>query len=211
LKKITVTGKTVEQAVEEALRRLHAERDHVKVTVLEEPQKGFLGWIGSRNARVEVERLPTPREKADRFLTDVLTAMGLTGIQLEMVDEAEQVRINLSGPELGLLIGRRGQTLDALQYLVNIAANRSAKPYSRFILDAEGYRQRRRDTLIELADRIAKQVKRTKKPVILEPMNPMERKIIHTRIQHQEGVTTSSEGNEPHRRVVILPTSTAVR
>ncbi|MDR6225369.1 RNA-binding cell elongation regulator Jag/EloR [Desmospora profundinema] len=211
MKKITVTGKTVDLAVDEALRQLDAERDQVKVTVLEEPQKGFLGWIGSRDAKVEVERLPTPVEIAEQFLSDVLVTMGLDIVQLKRIDEGEQVRFDLSGSELGLLIGRRGQTLDALQYLINIAANRSAKPYTRFVLDAEGYRERRKDTLVELAERIAKQVKRTKKPVTLEPMNPMERKIIHNCIQEQEGVTTTSEGKEPHRKVVIIPASATVR
>lgn len=211
MKKITVTGKTVELAVEEALRRLDADRNRIRVKVLEEPSSGFLGLIGTRNAKVEVERLPTPTEEAERFLRDVLAAMGLDGVRLESREEREHVCIEVSGKELGLLIGRRGQTLDALQYLVNIASNRAAKPYTRFVLDAEGYRQRRRKTLLELADRIAKQVKRTKKPVRLEPMNPMERKIIHTRIQQLEGVTTISEGDEPYRRVVITSTSTADR
>ncbi|PTM56904.1 RNA-binding cell elongation regulator Jag/EloR [Desmospora activa] len=211
MKKITVTGKTVELAVEEALRQLDVDRDHTKVKVLEEPSSGFLGLIGARDAKVEVERLPLPSEEAERFLAAVLATMGLDEVQLEAKDEGEHICIDVSGKELGLLIGRRGQTLDALQYLVNIAANRAAKPYTRFVLDAEGYRQRRRDTLVELADRIAKQVKRTQKPVTLEPMNPMERKVIHTCIQQNEGVTTTSEGNEPYRRVVISPIPTTDR
>ncbi|MFC4077232.1 RNA-binding cell elongation regulator Jag/EloR [Salinithrix halophila] len=201
---MTVTGKTVEAAVEEALARLSASRDQVKITVLEEPSKGFFGWIGVRNAKVEVEKNPTPREEAHRFLREVLDTMGLQGIDLETTEESDHVRINFHGDQLGILIGRRGQTLDALQYLTNIIANKAEGAYVRFILDAQGYRNRRRDTLLALADRIAKQVIRTKKPVTLEPMNPMERKVIHTQIQKYKELTTTSEGEDPHRKVVVL-------
>ncbi|OYD07917.1 RNA-binding cell elongation regulator Jag/EloR [Paludifilum halophilum] len=203
MKKVTVTGKTVDGAIEEALDRLNTTRDRVKVSVLEQPSKGFLGLIGVRHAKVEVEVLPTPVDEAVRFLEDVLSAMGLDEVQLAVEHRSDHVLINFKGNQLGILIGRRGQTLDSLQYLVNIVGNRSSGEYVRMVLDAEGYRDRRKETLRELADRIAKQVMRTKKRVTLEPMNPMERKVIHNQIQKYDPLTTFSEGNEPRRKVVI--------
>jgi len=130
--------------------------------------------------------------------------MGLS-LEVEVRKEQESVTFDLRGEQLGLVIGRRGQTLDALQYLVNIVANRGAETRQRIILDAGGFRERRRKTLQGLADRLARQVLRTGKEVRLEPMSPADRKVIHTRIQAVEGLTTYSEGEEPERRVVIAP------
>ncbi|EGK10161.1 RNA-binding cell elongation regulator Jag/EloR [Kroppenstedtia eburnea] len=206
MKKLTVTGKTVEAAVEEALRRLGATRDQVEISVLEEASRGFLGWIGSREAKVEVKLIPTPLEQGLSFLRSVLDRMGLKSVRLEVKEEPEHTWILLSGDHLGMLIGRRGQTLDALQYLVNVAAHRNAGPYTRIVLDAQGYRERRRQTLMGLADRIAEKVTATGSPLSLEPMNPMERKVIHTRIQQKHaGVVTYSEGEDPRRHVVVAP------
>lgn len=205
--KVIVTAKTVEEAVEEALGRLEATRDQVRISVLEEPRKGWFGLFGTRQAKVEVERLVppvNPVEQGHRFLKEVLAAMGLSA-DVEVREESEAVVFNIRGKQLGLIIGRRGQTLDALQYLINIAANRGAETRRRIILDAEGYRERRRKTLQELADRLARQVLRTGKEVALEPMSPADRKVIHTRIQTVEGLTTYSEGEEPDRYVIIAP------
>ncbi|WP_342707325.1 RNA-binding cell elongation regulator Jag/EloR [Marininema mesophilum] len=200
---MTVTGKTVELAVEEALGRLSVSRDQVTITVLEEPKKGFLGWIGGRDAKVEVRILPSPVEKVESFLREVLDGMGLRSVRLEIEQQSDHVLVNFVGDELGILIGRRGQTLDALQYLTSIVANKAPGGYIRFVLDAEGYRKRREESLLRLADQIARQVMRNKKTITLEPMNPMERKVIHTQIQKQKELTTASEGKEPHRRVVV--------
>src|SRR5699024_7083942 len=159
-----------------------------------------------RDAKVEVELISSPSEEALRFLREVLDHMGLDGVEMEKSEESDHVRIQFTGEDLGLLIGRRGQTLDALQYLTNVAANRATGPYTRLILDAEGYRERRRQSLIELADRIARKVKRTKQAISLEPMSPMERKVIHNHIQKQyTDLTTQSEGEEPRRNVVVAP------
>lgn len=207
MNKVIVTAKTVEEAVEEALGRLEATRDQVRISVLEEPRKGWFGLFGTRQAKVEVERLVppvNPVEQGHRFLKEVLAAMGLSA-DVEVREESEAVVFNIRGKQLGLIIGRRGQTLDALQYLINIAANRGAETRRRIILDAEGYRERRRKTLQELADRLARQVLRTGKEVALEPMSPADRKVIHTRIQTVEGLTTYSEGEEPDRYVIIAP------
>ncbi|PTX53062.1 spoIIIJ-associated protein [Melghirimyces profundicolus] len=207
MKKVTVTGKTVDAAVERALRELGAARDRVRVTVLEEASRGFLGLIGSRDAKVEVELISTPVDEALRFLRDVLDRMGLDAVEMEAKEDSDSVRINFKGEDLGILIGRRGQTLDALQYLTNVAANRAARPYTRLVLDAEGYRERRRETLEELAGRIAKKVMRNQRPHVLEPMSPMERKVIHNCIQKYPRLTTYSEGEEPRRKVVVAPKS----
>jgi spoIIIJ-associated protein len=205
--KVIVSAKTVEEAVEEALGRLDATRDQVRISVLEEPRRGWFGLFGARPAKVEVERIAppvNPVEQGLRFLKEVLSTMGLS-VEVEVREEPEAVTFDLRGDQLGLIIGRRGQTLDALQYLVNIVANRGAETRHRFILDAGGFRERRRKTLQDLADRLARQVLRTGKEVKLEPMSPADRKVIHTRIQTVEGLTTYSEGEEPDRRVIIAP------
>ena len=167
MNKVIVSAKTVEEAVEEALGRLEATRDQVRISVLEEPRRGWFGLFGARPAKVEVERIASPVnpvEQGLRFLKEVLSTMGLS-LDVEVREEPEAVTFDLRGEHLGLIIGRRGQTLDALQYLVNIVANRGAETRHRFILDAGGFRERRRKTLQELADRLARQVLRTGKEV----------------------------------------------
>jgi len=174
----------------------------VKVSVLEQPNKGLFGLIGARNAKVELELLPDAEEEAVNFLREVTEAMGLK-VQIERKSDREQTSLHLSGDDLGILIGRRGQTLDALQYLVNIAANRYSDRHIRIVLDAEQFRERRRQTLESLSDRMAGRVVRTKKEVVLEPMSSQERKIIHARLQSHPQVRTYSQGDEPHRCIVI--------
>lgn len=141
-------------------------------------------------------------QEAVRFIVDVAASMGLT-VEVEVVHTKEPVVLQISGPDLGLLIGRRGQTLDALQYLANIVANRYSDSFIRLVLDAENFRERRKKTLEDLADRLAGRVVRTRKEVVLEPMSPQERKIIHSRLQDHKQVQTLSKGEEPNRRVVI--------
>lgn len=202
MKKLQVSGKSVEEAVRIGLSQLGVGEERVKVAVLEQPSKGLFGLIGAKEARVELELLPDGIEEAIVFLQEVAAAMGLN-VTTEREDEAEAVRINVQGSDLGLLIGRRGQTLDSLQYLVNIVANRHSDRHLRIVLDAEQFRERRRKTLEALADRMAMRVLKTKKEVVLEPMTSQERKIIHTRLQGRSDVNTFSQGNEPNRRIVI--------
>lgn len=202
MKKLQVSGKSVEEAVRNGLSQLGVGEDRVKVAVLEQPSKGLFGLIGAKEARVELELLPDGIEEAIAFLREVAAAMGLN-VTVEREDEAEAVRLNVQGSELGLLIGRRGQTLDSLQYLVNIVANRHSDRHLRIVLDAEQFRERRRHTLEALADRMAMRVVKTGKDVVLEPMTSQERKIIHTRLQGRTDVNTYSQGNEPNRRIVI--------
>jgi len=202
VKKLQVSGKTVEEAVRIGLSQLGVEEERVKVAVLEQPSKGLFGLIGAKEARVELELLPDGIDEAIAFLSEVAAAMGLN-VTVEREDEAEAVRLNVQGSDLGLLIGRRGQTLDSLQYLVNIVANRHSDRHLRIVLDAEQFRERRRQTLEALADRMAMRVIKSGKEVVLEPMTSQERKIIHTRLQGRNDVDTYSQGNEPNRRIVI--------
>ncbi|MDF2572084.1 MAG: hypothetical protein K0R55_3688 [Sporomusa sp.] len=196
--KLTVTektGKTIEEAIELALSELGVSRDRVDHEVLEVPSKGLFGFIGSKLAKVRVAIRPIdPIEVATRFLKDIFKAMNIT-VGMEKMTQDDHVVINLRGEDLGILIGKHGQTLDALQYLTNLAANRDAGERSRIVLDVEDYRKRRAETLSRLAMRLA--------DVVLEPMSPQERKIIHMALQSDNRIMTYSEGDEPYRKVVI--------
>ena len=141
-----------------------------------------------------------------KFLTDIFAAMGI-GVEIAAVyDESQRtLEVDLSGDEMGVLIGKRGQTLDSLQYLISLVVNKRTNEYIRVKVDTENYRQRRKETLENLAKNIAYKVKRTRRPVSLEPMNPYERRIIHSALQNDRYVTTHSEGDEPFRRVVVTP------
>lgn len=202
MNKVIVSGKTVEDAISIGLSQLNTTQDRVKVTVHEEPSKGFLGLIGAKKAKVELEKLPDVIEHIQIFLDDIFRSMDLV-VSFEVVSGKEGTLIHLKGEDLGILIGRRGQTLDALQYLVNIVANRHSNTFIRVILDAENFRERRRKTLEDLALRLANRVMKTGKDVLLEPMSPQERKIIHSQLQDHPKVKTLSKGDEPNRRVVI--------
>lgn len=202
MKKLVVTGKTVEEAIKQGLQQWGVPESRVKVTVLEQASKGLFGIFGSRDAKVELELLPEPVEEAMEFLREVCSKMGVQ-VKLDRKDAKDHTEISISGSELGILIGRRGQTLDALQFLVNIVANRHSDKYIRIVLDAEQFRERRKKTLEELSIRLANRVVKTKKDVVLEPMSPADRKIIHSRLQDHPAVRTYSKGEEPNRRVVI--------
>ncbi|WJH36223.1 protein jag [Paenibacillus sp. CC-CFT747] len=202
MKKIVVTAKTIEEAVKRGLAQWNTTEDRVKVEVLEQPSKGLFGLIGTREAKVELEKIPDAEETALEFLQEVIGAIPLD-VQVDKQVTKDEILYNLTGPELGILIGRRGQTLDSLQYLVNIVANRYSSRPVKIVLDAENFRDRRRKTLEDLSLRLASRVIKTKKEVILEPMPPQERKIIHAQLQNHSTVKTYSKGDEPNRRVVI--------
>ncbi|GIO11959.1 DNA-binding protein [Cohnella xylanilytica] len=202
MKKLVATGKTVEEAVRNGLNQLGVDRDRVNVAVLEQPSKGLFGLIGAKEAKVELELRPDGVEEAIAFLREATAAMQLK-VNVEREDDHDQVLINLTGSDLGILIGRRGQTLDSLQYLTNIVANRHSDKHLRIVLDAEQFRLRRRQTLEALSDRMAGRVVKTRKEVVLEPMSSQERKIIHARLQSHPQVKTYSQGDEPHRCIVI--------
>lgn len=281
------TGRTIDDAVQEALRHLGVQRDEVDVEVLEEPSRGLFGLLGSRRARVRVrlkpgvepgrpddgadeidyiaplqgaldtgldegprqqeardeqpetdaaapaarahtERTPPATapepsaeeeqpdeqhlheekiEMAQQFLAGVLERMEVDAALEMRIDEDEVVHLNIAGDELGLVIGRRGQTLDALQFLTNQVTNKLGGPRMRIVLDAEGYRARRAEALASLGRRMARRVRRDGREVSLEPMNAFERRIVHITLAEEDDVQTYSEGRDPHRRVIIAPAS----
>jgi spoIIIJ-associated protein len=203
LDSIERSGKTADDAVNDALRFLRVSREEVDVTVLDAGAKGIFG-IGSKPARVLVKVKFDPEKRARQFLREVTAAMNLP-LTVTTSLKDKQMLVNLSGDDMGILIGKRGQTLDSLQYLVNLIVNKGNAPYISVTLDTENYRQRRKETLESLAVNLAKKVKATHKNVILEPMNPYERRIIHAALQNNRFVATYSEGDEPFRNVVIAP------
>ena len=210
LNSIEVTGKNEEEAVASALSQLGLSREDVNVEVLERAKSGFLG-IGASPAKVRVSyEVPDPKPEVsataagtERFLKGLLENMG---INAEVnVTEAEDGTVNaeLSGAGMGAVIGRRGETLDAIQHLTNYAVNRGNDKRTRINVDAENYRAKREESLIHLAEKMAGKVLKYKRSMALEPMNSYERHVIHTALQNFEGVSTASTGTEPNRRVVI--------
>lgn len=202
---ITVTAKTVEDAIIQASMQLGVSSDRIQYEVIEKGSAGLLGGlIGSKPAVIRAKKVETIDEKAVEFLTSVFDAMGIVvNIDVKLNEEEKELEINLSGDEMGILIGKRGQTLDSLQYLVSLVVNKETENYLRVKLDTENYRERRKETLETLAKNIAYKVKRTRRSVSLEPMNPYERRIIHSTLQNDKYVFTRSEGEEPFRHVVI--------
>ncbi len=201
------TGKTVDDALTNATVSLGLTSDEIEYEVVSEGSTGFLG-IGSKEAVIKVAiksvAVSSPVDTATEFLNGVFAAMELEVTINATFDEAENnLDIELAGPEMGVLIGKRGATLDSLQYLTNLAVNRISDKYVRVKIDTEDYRNRRKQTLENLAKNMASKVKRTRRPVSLEAMNPYERRIIHSALQNDSNVTTHSEGEEPNRYVVI--------
>jgi spoIIIJ-associated protein len=199
---IETTGKTVEDAIEIGLKQLKKKRNQVYIEILEAANKGFLGIIGSKLAKVKLTVLENPEEDAKKFLHDVFRTMSIEA-EIETNIEGNNLNICLEGPNMGVIIGRRGQTLDSLQYLVTLVVNKNRENYLKVFIDTENYREKREDTLVRLANKMAKKAKKIGKTVVLEPMNPYERRIIHASLQGNPFVQTYSEGEEPYRKVVI--------
>ena len=202
---ITVTAKNVDEAILQAEMQLGVSSDRLQYEVVEKGSAGILGGlIGAKPAVIRATKIETIDEKAADFLHDVFGAMGISvDVESKLNEEEKELEINLSGDEMGILIGKRGQTLDSLQYLVSLVVNKESDDYLRVKLDTENYRERRKETLETLAKNIAYKVKRTRRSVSLEPMNPYERRIIHSALQNDKYVFTRSEGEEPFRHVVI--------
>ncbi len=197
------SAKTVADAITEACKVLGVTSEKLEYVVVEEGSNGFLG-IGAKNAVISAKVKSSVTDKAKIFLNDVFAAMNMTVVvNAEYKEEDRELNIDLSGDDMGVLIGKRGQTLDSLQYLVSLIVNKESDDYIRVKVDTENYRKRRQDTLENLAKNIAFKVKRTKRTVSLEPMNPYERRIIHSALQNDKFVTTHSEGDEPFRHVVV--------
>lgn len=220
MKSLERTGRTVEEAVEAALAELGVSRDQCEVEILEEGNKGLFGLLGARPARVRVTvkaapELPKHEERKDgeqaavdrgrEFLSGLLERMKVPAAVETRVDEDGTVVMNITGSDLGVVIGARGQTLDAVQYLVNVVANKDASSRVRIVVDAEGYRERRAEAVRRMALRAAEKAKAARKRVRLDPMSAVERRLVHLALRDDDQVETRSEGTEPYRRVVIVP------
>ena len=202
---IEVTGRTIDDALTNACLKLETTSDNIEYEVIEKGSTGFLG-IGSKNAVIKARKKYSLEGSVREFLGSVFAAMKMEVEVLIKIDEVEHtIDIELKGDDMGILIGKRGQTLDSLQYLTSLAVNKQSEEYYKVKIDTEDYRKRRKDTLENLAKNIAYKVKRTRRSVSLEPMNPYERRIIHSALQADDRVSTHSEGEEPYRRVVVTP------
>jgi spoIIIJ-associated protein len=202
LKTIVATGKTIDNAIESAISELGISRDDAIIEVLETPVKGFLG-IGSSPAKVSVSvEIHDEGQNAEQFLSSVFEKMNVI-VNIDITQSDNEMKILLKGDDIGIIIGRRGETLDALQYLTALVVNRGKEDYVRVTIDTENYRKKREETLNRLANKLAGKVLKYKKSITLEPMNPYERRIIHAALQDTEGITTFSTGIEPNRKVVI--------
>lgn len=203
MKTIEMTGKTVDEALQNALDELKLTKENVDVEIVDEGSKGLFNLIGVKPAKVRVTKRPDSIDNARKFLTDVLKSMNIKA-DINIKEENDVVNINLYGDKMGLVIGYRGETLDSLQYLVSLVINRDHdNPYKRVVLDAENYRSKREETLVRVAQKTAYKVRKSKRPYKLEPMNPCERRVIHSALQEFNDINTYSEGEEPFRRIVI--------
>lgn len=230
MRKVTARGQTIEEAIQSALEQLTLDRDQVEIEVIDEGKKGFLGIFGSSSAVVEVrEKFEDKLEDTDeeiiskevnsnvsndnstynikevtQYIKNIATGLDVE-VDIIVKEEEKVVTFELVGEKIAILIGKRGRTLNALQYLAQLVLNKNGGAYKSVIVDAEGYRERRKNTLIELANRMADKAIEKNRKVILDPMPAYERKIIHSILQARGDVSTYSEGVEPHRHIVIKP------
>ena len=205
MRSVVKVSKTVDEAIDEALKELGVNKDDVQVEVIEEPSRGLFGLIGTKDATVKVTVIYDPIEIAENFLNRILSTMNVKGSCLVRKEDSSLFIdiTDISSSDMGIVIGKRGNTLDAIQYLLSLAINKNRDDYIKVIVDVKGYRKKREETLIRLANKMAEKAKYSKRPIRLEPMNPYERRVIHSALQHVENITTHSEGDEPYRRVVI--------
>lgn len=203
MKSIEVEGKTVEEALNKALIELGTDKNMVNVEILSHGSKGLFNVIGVKPARIKVSNKYDYIEEARIFIANILNCMEIEA-KIDFKEENDILRINLSGEKMGVIIGYRGETLDSIQYLVSLVVNKVHElPHKKVILDTENYRNKREETLKGVAIKTANKVNKTKKVFKLEPMNPYERRIIHSALQGNTFVNTYSEGDEPFRRVVV--------
>ncbi len=202
MRSVETTGKTVEDAILAAAIQLAVHRDKLEIEVLEEPVKGLFGLFGNKDAKIKASVIQTMGDNTYYFLESLFDKMGLEA-KIDLTETDDSIVVEVSGPKMGILIGHRGETLDAVQYLTNLAVNRDSEKYKRVVMDTENYRRKREETLVKLAKRLSNKVQKTRKKVVLEPMNPFERRVIHSTLQKDPRVVTHSEGDEPYRKVVI--------
>lgn len=196
-------GKTVDEAIKLALDEMGCEQDDVKVEIVEEPSKGLLGFVGKKPAVVRITRRETPEEETRKVLEDLLNKMKIDYQITNVEYDAGRVRINITGQDMGLLIGRKGETLNAVQFILSLIVNRERAEKIHITLDVEDYRKKKEESLEALALRLSDKVKKTRKNVVMRPMTSQERRIVHTALQSDPQVTTYSLGDEPNRKVVI--------
>ncbi|MFC7319926.1 RNA-binding cell elongation regulator Jag/EloR [Halobacillus campisalis] len=204
MKQLTATGTTVEDAVQSALDQLQTSKDQVNIDVIDEGKKGFFGVFGTKPAIVKVSIAKDPVQEAESFILEVAEQMGAP-VQVKTESNGREISIEMIGEKIAMLIGKRGQTLNSLQSLAQLAVNRDTDQFYTVILDAENYRARRKETLETLAQRLADKAVRIGEPVNLEPMPSYERKIIHAALQNNQNVETDSAGRDPKRHIVIRP------
>lgn len=202
LRTIVKEAKTVDEALRLALEELGIDKEHAQVEVINEGNKGILGFIGNRNAIVRVTELFNMEDTIQAFLKPIFDKMGISA-EMDIEYREDSIQIKLSGDNIGIVIGRRGETLDALQYLLSLIINKNTEQYTRVVLDVADYRSKREETLQRLARRVAEKVAKTRRNITLEPMNPYERRIIHSTLQEYKNIDTQSIGEEPNRKVVI--------
>lgn len=197
------TGKTVQEAIENGLKEMNLTEDKAEIKVLEEPTKGFLG-IAAKKAKVEITAKKSDGERAVEFLNGLLDLMGVNA-KSNLNEEDEKVIIDIITDDSSAIIGYRGEVLDALQNLAGAVANTGRDDYRRVVVDCENYRTKREETLVSLAHKLEAKAVRTGRKINLEPMNPYERRILHSALADSEDVKTLSEGKEPNRYVSIIP------
>jgi len=203
MKSLEFTGKNVEEALKNALTELNVTKDSIEYEVLEQGSKGFFNLIGTKEAKISVIVKPDYKEEVKNFLKTMFNNMNVLA-EVTVKEENETIYIDVTGPKMGLIIGYRGETLDAIQYLASLVVNKDhSLPYKKVVLDTENYRRKREETLKRVAEKTAYKVRKNRRLYRLEPMNPYERRIIHSALQDNEYVFTFSEGDEPNRRVVI--------
>lgn len=203
MKSIEIIGKNVEEALNNALEQLKVSRDMVDVEILQKESKGLFNLFGSKPAKIRVTVNHSYLDTATQFLKNILDNMKIDA-EVEIVEEKGIIKANISGTDMRNIIGYRGETLDALQYLLSLVVNKNHNlSYKRVVLDTENYRDKREETLKRVADKTAYKVIKSRRPYKLEPMNPYERRIIHAALQGNKEISTYSEGEEPYRRIVI--------
>jgi len=200
-KSVEKTGKTVDEAITLAIEEMNVKREDVDIEILDEGNKGLFG-LGSKQAKVKVSAKPKETDRIKKFLDSVFEKMDLE-VDVIMTENEDEIDIDLQGKNMGIIIGRRGETLDSLQYLTSIVANKGQTTYKKILIDTEDYRKKREETLVKLANRIAERVVTMKKSITMEPMNPYERRIIHSTLQNNKYIETYSVGEDPNRKVVI--------
>ena len=205
MKSLEIRSKTKDEAINKALAQLNVKSEDLKIEVLENPSKGFLGFLGAKDGlyKFTVIEKETEGDIAKAFVENILKNSNIEA-DLSVTQEGNVIKVDIKGKDASSLIGRRGETLDSLQYLVSLVINKNHNnSYKRVVLDAENYRKKREETLIRVAQKSAYKVRKSQRPYKLEPMNPYERRIIHSALQEYTDINTHSEGEEPFRRIVI--------